>query len=221
MLSILECRDYFVTSYKLECMKHGAKELDLQDKMIAMWMSSGQQDIVDRLKLLETYYDLTYTAQTVFTPISLAAITDFGKLLRTEPALDIVSINDLNTYNGDEDVEQGEVDAIAIYHDGTSYKAGLSSLPSAAGTIRLWYQKNTGFYAPSGSSTQNWGTFDGSTFTGNLKLPEKYLDLLILFMLGKIFPDKQAEYESKLKDFKGNSTTTYSAAIAYNLGGYD
>lgn len=202
-------------------MKHQVKELDLQDKMIAMWMSSGQQEIVDRLKLLETYYDLTYAAQTVFTPISLAAITDFGKLLRTEPVLDIVSINDLSTYNGVDSVDQGEVDSIAVWHDGTAYKAGLSNLPSAAGTVRLWYQKSTGFYAPSGVAAQNWGTFDGSTFTGNLKIPEKYLDLLIQYMLGRIFPDMKQEYETMLQRLRGDPITTFKSEIDYNLGMYD
>jgi hypothetical protein len=219
-MTLLEVRDFFTTFYKLECVKHQVKEIDFQDKIIAAWISAGQQEIVDRLKLLETYYDLAYTAQTTFTPLSLASVTDFGKLLRTEPELNIVGINDLNTYNADGDVEQGEVDSIAVWHDGVAFKVGLSNLPSSAGTIRLWYQKNTGYYSPSGSSSQNWGTFDGSTFTGNLKIPEKYLDLLIKYMLGQIFPDKQQEYETVLQRFKGDSISTSKGEIGYNLGWY-
>ena len=179
-------------------------------------MASGQQDIADRLNLLQTYYDLYYDAQTEFTSYVLP--DNFGKLIRTEPELTLRDVNELKTYSQDSSMPTGGLHSIAVWHNGENFQCAVMDLPSASGTVRLWYIINTLFYSPSGGNSQEWGAFDGSAFSGNLKLPEKYTDLLILYMMGKCFPDAKQEYLFEIERQKGNPSSTFSSELTYNLG---
>ncbi|MFA6364717.1 hypothetical protein, partial [Methanoregula sp.] len=75
-------------------------------------------------------------------------------------------------------------------------------------------------YSPSEGG--EWGDFDGSTFSGYLKIPEKYLDLLLLHMLGRCFDEKKIEYELTITRIRGNSGSSAKQEIEYTpVGGYD
>lgn len=213
---LLDLRNRFILEYKLECQKKNVKEIGLatQDKIIAAWIASGEQDICDRLSLLTTYTDIAYVPVTDFTTYSLP--TNFGKLLKTEPELKTVDITDIKTVNNGNPIPQGEIHTIAIYNDGTAFKAALMDLPASSGSVRVWYSINTLMYSPGGTTSQNWGSFDGLTFTGNLKIPEKYTDLLLLYILGKIFDDRKLEYEANLLRLRGNSSTTHKDTVEYD-----
>lgn len=68
-------------------------------------------------------------------------------------------------------------------------------------------------------STQDWGTFTGNKFIGNLLLPERYTEAILLGMLSKIFTDLKAEYEFELKSLKGTKQDLTQMSLSYNLGG--
>lgn len=68
-------------------------------------------------------------------------------------------------------------------------------------------------------STQDWGTFNGNKFTGNLLLPERYTEAVVLGMLSKIFPDLRNDYEFELKTLKGGKQDLTQISLEYNLGG--
>jgi hypothetical protein len=220
MLTATECRNLFVVGYKIECQKNKMKELDFPDKIIASWMSSGQQDIADRLKILITYVDVAYTPVTSFTKYDLPS--NFGSLLRTEPELKIVDVNEMNSYvQSGNNLQIGVPQQVAVYHESTGYHLVLGPLPNSTNTIRVWYSINPGMYSPSAAAAQDWATFDGSTFTGSLKIPDKYIDLLILYMLGKIFDQKKMEYEAHLNRMRINSGSTRKQGLEYQpIGGY-
>ena len=217
---IQQVRDEFVVEYKLECQKREAKEIDFGDKIIASWIAAGQQDIADRLKLLVKWFDVYYEATTEFLTYGLP--DDYGSLISTEPQLTVRGIREMQTsVQEDETLTTGEVHSIAIYNDGESYKVVLNDMPTSSGKVRLWYAVNPLYYSPTASKNQEWGTFDGVTFTGSLRIPDKYKDLLILFMLGKCFDDRKLEYENKLLKFVGNLGSTSKDEIRYTpMGGY-
>lgn len=220
MLTIGECRDLFVVQYKLECRKHKFPEMDIPNKTLASWIASAQQDVSLRLKILNTYVDLAYTPVTVFTKYDLPS--NFGAIIKTEPELRIVDISDLSSYaQSGNSLEQGEPQSIAVYYDTTGFHAALYPLPESANTIRIWYSVDTGMYSPSAAAAQDWGTFDGSTFTGNLKVPDRYIDLVITHMLGKVFDEKKMEYETMLSRARNNAGSTRKDGLDYQpIGGY-
>ena len=53
-----------------------------------------------------------------------------------------------------------------------------------------------------------------------MAIPEKYIDLMILGMLGKFFDDVYMKYLSEVQRHRLNDGTTHKQEINYNLGGY-
>lgn len=219
MIVASEARDVFVSKYKLQCLLRKTQEIDLPNKMIAFLLSQAQQDILNRVKALSTYKDVSLTAVTAFTTYTLE--TNFGGL-KGKPTiegseLEVVSMEELPT-NGTLDTGDPSQAKCAVYHDGTAWKMYLYPLSNSTKTLRYWYYINTGFYSPSGVSAQNWGTFDGKTFTGNLKIPDEYLTALIYYMLGEVFNDFKILYLEEIKRMKGNSAATVKDSLDYNMG---
>ena len=68
--------------------------------------------------------------------------------------------------------------------------------------FRSVYYPDTGFYQPSGSSDQDWGTFDGSSFDGSILLPNKYLKAVLYYMLGKWISDYEIRYEREIQSLR-------------------
>lgn len=215
-----ELRDLFTASYKVECQKHNTKEVFLPDKLIASWMASGQQEICDRLGVLINYYDIYYEPVTEYQTYDLPE--DWGKLIRTEPELKIVDIGVVETHVEEGDtLETGDINSIAIYNDGDGWKCALSPLPTTSDHVRIWYYPNPQNYSPS-KSAPDLGSFDGSTFNGSLKLPDKYQQLLLFYMLGQCFMDIKMEYEERISRERGNLGSTQKQEIEYTpIGGYD
>ena len=220
MLSIREIRDNFVTEYKLLCTIRNVNEISIGDKVLASWIASGQQEICDRLKVIMKPYDLYYDAMNEFFTYGLP--DDWGGLIGTDPQMEFDNAMNLPTIaQPGYTLEKGDVRKITIYNDGNGYRVILSPLPISSGIIRFWYTVNPLHYSPSAGSSQDWGSFDGSTFSGSLPLPDKYKDLLVLFMLGKCFGDKKQEFEFRLESFKGNSASKGKDEIKYTpIGGY-
>lgn len=210
------------SDYLLECGKKGVSPVDYTDSQLALWISQGQQDLVDRLNLLITYSDLSYTAGTTYTTVSLPA--NFGKITKAEingQEIKIVGVSDIPS-NGT--METGIPSSCAVYHNGTAWLLALSPVPAASGTVRVWYVVNTLFHDGDTATAQSWGTYSKSTvagFSGSLILPERYVPLLVLYILGKFFDDKMQEYEVRVSRARSNSAQTANFDITYNFGGIE
>ena len=217
-MNVQEVRDLFVAEYKIECSKRGIPQIDINDKIIASWISRAQQDLGDRLNLLLTYQDVSLVATSVFTAYPLNS--NFGQIERAEiqgQKLDIVNADEIDTTSTT--LQQGLPAKVAVYNNSAgTYYLITDPLPSQAYTLRVWYKINTLYYAPSDSAGQNWGTFDGVSFTGDLKIPEKYIEGILLWMKSQWFAEFKNEYEMYIINQKSMAGRT-SAQPGYRLGG--
>lgn len=57
-MRLQELFDIFESTYKIECLKAGVKEIALTKKIEAFWLSNGIQDILREVKEFERYIDL-------------------------------------------------------------------------------------------------------------------------------------------------------------------
>lgn len=217
-MTLQHLRDAFVMEYKLECQKTGTREILFGDKQIAYMISKAQQDLINRLKISELYTDVSLTAVTTYTEYTLPS--NFGAVAKRpkigDVELDIVNREDIPSSGT---LSQGTPEKLAIYFNGTEYKMSVYPLPSSAMTLRLWYFIDTAYFNPASTSAQDWGTFDGSQFSGNVKFPDKYLKAIIDFMVGEVFPQRKGEYEFELSKLKATNATTYQG-FKYRFGGY-
>lgn len=214
-MTLSEVRDAFKLEYRLECSKRNITQIDFTEKEIAYFLAKVQQDLAQRLRVSVDYTDIAITPVSAFTPYSLPAT--FG-LIKGKPEIsgveiDVVDISDIKTT----DLITGTPSKCAIYYDG-GYKIALNVLPVESATMRVWFYNDTGLYSPSGSSSQSWGSFNGSTFTSDPVIPERYIPLLILGMTAQMFPDVKGEYEMRINEYRRLQASSVRG-INYHFGG--
>lgn len=213
-MTIREYCDFFVAEYIYECQKRNVARIDLSDGLIAGWIAEAQQNLNTRLKPIKTYQDVAILTGATDYPLN----TNFGKAINAK-------LGDANGVIGDVDVKLvNTMDLLTT--DTSGRKAAINwdpvnsvyylkvGTPTANYYIRVWYYADTLWYSPSGSVSQDWGAFDGSTFSGNLKIPDKYQMLVKYYLLGKCFND-MSEYEKQLSILRVNNANTQNNVPEY------
>lgn len=210
-MKLVEIKDQFNALYMLECQKRNVGKIPLGVKEIAFFISSAQQDIQRRLAVVTTSYDITLTGAETY-----ALPSNFGNDI-----LALVSGVKLEkkTVSWLREIMAGSLsgDYYAIYPSGNTQYI-LTSVTS--GTLTIYYHPDLNYYRPSLSGTQNWGTFDGITYSGNLLIPDRY-DMAVLYrMLGFVFPDYLPIYEKELKSLRESRVGSTENTTMYEFGGF-
>lgn len=212
-----EIRDIFVAEYMFESQKRKTERIDMPDGLIAAWLSEAQQEINLRLKPIKTYQDVAIT--TGVTDYALNA--NFGKV-------DVAKLGDADGVIGDTEISFVSISELksdentnkcaSIYWDSSNqlYYLRLAPTPTEAYYIRIFYYADTLFYSPSGVAAQSWGTFDGVTFTGDMKLPDKYLNAVKFYLMSKCFNDYEVKFEKQISLLRANNTNTFNAKPEYH-----
>lgn len=214
-MTLSEIKDLILAEYRFESQKRGVKSMKIGDRMLAAFLSEAQQDLVSRLQPLTTFEDITLsngTAEYAFTA------TNFGMPIRAEISgdkLKLVSINDIITTGT---IPSGTPTRVAVYASANVYKVRVSPTPTAAGTLKMWYHPDTLWYAPSESASQDWGSFSGTVFSGDMKVPDKFLSAIKYFVLGKFYDEIMIKYEKEVSKLKSTKGDTVREAFAYNFG---
>lgn len=191
-MTIKDIYDKFILEYKLECKKRGIDEIVFNMPTVALWISEAQQDIQINLKVALTYQDLEAEADTEHD-----LNNDYGNIIKV-----VV----------DESVLDQNVD-YEIYYTTKwviKFKRGC--------TAKIWYNPDFGFYSASGTNEQNWGTFNKTAFTGTLKIPSRFIQLVSYYLLSKCFDDYYGRYEMKLRELNFNKGGTKSK-FRYHFNG--
>lgn len=85
--------------------------------------------------------------------------------------------------------------------------------------VYVYYYKDFGYYMPSLSGSQEWGYFDGSEFSGYLKIPDIYLMAVIYYCMAQMFIEYTQLYEKELASLKQTTIGSYSKQRKYSIGG--
>ena len=214
-MNLVELRHSFMVDYKFESQKRGTKQIEVNDQVIAGWISEGQQDISNRIKPTKVYEDLSIVKGTN----DYSLDSSFGEPIRAESAGDDIKIVTLNDMQTTGTLIAGELTQCAIWWDSanTEYKLKVNPVSSAV-TLRLWFYVDTGLYSPSGSASQDWGTITLGILSGEIKIPQKFVTVLKFYLLGKCFNDYQAKYETEIRRLQGSVADSTNEAFSYNLG---
>jgi hypothetical protein len=214
-MTLQEIRDIFVAEHKYESQKRGLKYIEVPNKLIVSWIAEAQQDIVQRIKPIKTYQDISITVGSTDFELNsnfgTPVLAKFGDADGTigDTIVDLVDVTDLLT--GDNNTET----KAAIWWDAANSAYYIKvPTPASAYTIRLWYYSDTLWYSPSGSVAQDFGTFDGTTFTGNIKIPDKFQMAVKFYMLGKAFNDF-TQYRDHIDTLKVNKADTMNREFDY------
>ncbi|MFC2135984.1 hypothetical protein ACFLTH_15315 [Bacteroidota bacterium] len=212
-MTILEIRDNFVARYRLECMKRGTKLIEIGDKMIAYLISAAQQDVLRKIPMMKDTKSVSlttgtykYDLDTNFGDVESVRDSDYGEL-------DRVTVKDLDIIEG----TTGAPTQYAIEINDNLPQIYFDAAETGK-TITVNFSIVPNFYSPSGSTAQDWGSFDGSTFTGDLIVPDRYLEAIILHMLGQMFIDFKSLYDIEIDSLR-DAQITNKTSIAYRFNG--
>lgn len=208
-MTLAEIRDLFVTQYKIQSQIREIREIDINNKILASFISQAQQDIQRRLLVSESYADLTLTANEADLPgdFGYHKIAYIGDTILTQKTSDFIR----------QQIAKGNTgDWYAIYQAGNTQKI-LTTY--STGTLRIYYYPDFLYYRPLLSSTQDWGTFSGIAFSGKLMIPDRYNMAVIYYMLSQVIPDYYNIYEKEIRSLKSSRVSSMSDAFSYDLGG--
>lgn len=220
-MTLSEISDSFKLQYKFESVKRNIPYVELAEKHIALYISEAQQDLASRLKIIETYSDITLSTGTY--EYSLPA--NFGSLIRIEDLsgvhLEIVSINDIASLGT---IAVGTPSRASVYYNGTAYKLRVDTAPAGSEALRVWYNADTFIYSASGGQAQSWGAFDGMNYSGNLKIPARYEKAVILYLLQKAMSPLDnnyfaGEYLQEIYRLKSMTGSSVNYNPKYKMGG--
>ena len=91
--------------------------------------------------------------------------------------------------------------------------------PVSTGTLTIYYHPDFNYYRPSLGGTEDWGTFDGVTYSGKLLIPDRY-DMAVLYkMLAFMFPDFIPMYEKELRSLRESRVGSTEDTFMWSFGG--
>lgn len=209
-MTLQELRDRFITEYKFVAQTKGLKYVEPPNGVIAAWLSSAQQDLQNRLKISLTYEDFSIVAGTntyTFTN------SDFGSLQRVEydgRDVDVVGVDMIDTTSS---IAGSQPTVVAIYSNDGTWTLRVPET-SVAYTLRVWYYKDFGYYS---SGNSNWGSYSNS-FSGSLKIPSKYLEAVIYYLMYKVTGDI-SYYENEVRKLRETRSITSKTGLSYRMNG--
>lgn len=189
----------FEAQYKLECLKREVKEIMINAKMKALMLSTTVSDIQKRLGVIEataTYDSVAGTsAYSISSKFINPKVVKYGDTVLTKTTTEWIKKQPTQT---------GAPYKYAILQEGATANLYLFPIPDSAGTDNILLQGNfnLGLYSPNAGSSQDFGVFNGSTFSGNLTLPVQYEQAILLGMMKQMFKDIQPEYDREMNMLK-------------------
>lgn len=230
-MTLQEVVDSFEVMLKLEFIKRKVTPIAVSKKMEALWLSQGIKDVARKTKEGENYQDITLVTDTY----EYALAADFGSLIMVEIAgadkLEIVSLEQLQQRTQDQNAHQSATDpsydpttgitatSAAVYFKGATNPQPyirFDGVPLV--NPRVWYYKSWYLYSPAGTPANNFGTFDGFSFTGNFVLTDDFVPAVHEYMLSKIFDDRLGMYDRLIRELKQDRRITVADSLEYRMG---
>lgn len=210
---IQEISSAFLTRYKRISFQRDLKVQQLNKAEIALMISEAQQDIQKRLDVI-----IGSSGITLYSGYSAYNLpNDFGKLkfaMIGNLEVDIVSDYTLLTTQP----STGNPIKCAVYNDGNIPKLVVYPVPTETTTLYIYYSVDTNYYQPTQPNPQNWGSFNGTEFSGKLLLPDKYDRAVNLFMLAQFFDDYELKYRDEILSLRGNQAAGQPLKTDYHFG---
>ena len=212
-MTLQEIRDAFEARYKVECFKRNVKQLELDDKLIALFMSEAQQDIQRRHRVVRTSSSVTITSGSGTLP------SNFGRIIAVKYDDDFLEqkpYQELLDYQ----LTTSDSDALVYAIDQTGATATILVYPTGVTSVTVYYYPEYLYYQPSGDTSQEWGSFSGTAFSGSLNIPVRYAMAVQYYMLSQLFDDIERKYEREMGSLRESQLINRPKELKYNIGGF-
>lgn len=209
-MKLSELVDQFRALYLIESQERQIPKIPLGNKELAFLISASQQDIQRRLAVVTVSQDIVLTGVNLYNLNS-----NFGNDITAVCGGTVLSKKPVKWIR--EMIAQSIAgDYYAIYVSGNTQQL-LTTV--ASGTLTIYYHPDFNYYRPSLGGSEDWGTFNGITYSGKLLIPDRY-DMAVLYrMLAFIFPDFLALYEKELRSLRESRVGSCEDRMMYEFGG--
>lgn len=203
-------RELIVAEVMYAATRYGTKPTLIEDKILVAWISQAIQDISYRIHTAKnvTSFQIFKGTNTYSLP------ADFGSIITAtidNKHLQQVPFNDLLL-----DIDATPKEFALWYRDYD--RITLSPSPDQTYTLTLWYNIGTLAYDPDSTAQQTFGTFDGNTGTGDIRIPDRYSYAITKYVLSRIYLPEMQQYEYEIQKLKQIELSSTSHDIKYRLG---
>ncbi len=210
---IVELRDLFIGEYTIATQVRDIQKIDINDKLLANFISQAQQDIQRRLAVVESSVDIALATTTNVHSLP----TNFGQQKHAYLGSTLL-VEKTARYIREQLAVGGTGNWFAIYQQGNTQQL---LTPHTSGTLTLFYYPDFRYYQPSVSTSQDWGSFSGIVFSGKLMLPDRYDMAILYYMLAKVVPDFKADYEKEVRSLRESRVASLDEGFKYIMGGIE
>lgn len=210
---ISEIRDLFVAQYKIQSQVRDLKQIEIPEKLLGSFISQAQQDIQRRLLVVESSVDIALSTSSNVHSLP----SNFGLHKHAYVGQNLLDEKSARFIR--EQIAQGNSGYwYAIYQQGNTQQI---LTPLTSGTLTLFYYPDFRYYQPSVSSSQDWGTFNGTVFSGKLLLPDRYDMAILYYMLSQVIPDYYQLYEKEIRSLRSSRVASFDDGFSYQFGGVE
>ena len=202
-MKLNELIDAFYTNYLIACKMRGVEFIDFTKREQALILSKTVSDLQKSFNIIEVN-----TSKTSISGTNSYALTNTFMNPKVVSYGGNILVKKSTEWINSQTMQQGIPTYYTIQYLTSIPNLLLYPTPASSGdTIVIVSNLDMQIYSPSASSN-DFGTFDGEVFSGNLNLPTVYDQAVLYGMLSQIFPDIKAQYEQekillKVKQYNG------------------
>jgi len=188
-----ELIDAFRTDLFLQSTLRQSKEIILIDKQIALMLSKTCSEIQKKFGVIE----LTMSVPIVIGTNQYALTSSMMNIKQVMPGQNCVRglVKKSTDWFDKQIAANGNPEFYTVLYSSAIPQLWIYPTPIIADTLTVSYKPNFNLYSPSNNSTtQDFGSYLSTGFTGDTVFPTQYDNLLLLGMMKQVYPDMQADY---------------------------
>lgn len=215
MMKLQEVADDFIFRHKLQCEEIGRPYKKLNENMVAMLISKGQQDVQRRLGILQKTATLSISSG----DSSVNLPDDCGRLRQvfiSDTPMVKVSATDIAANLTD----TGQPCNYSEIIDNATKKILLQPTADKDYTATIFYIVSPNIFSPSQDPDQDWGQlYQDGKYYGDFKLTDQYEEAVILWGLSRIFANVIPLYAAEIASLRNSYAALGDAKLPYTFGG--
>lgn len=188
-----ELIDNFIADYKFECLKRNLTQVEFPQKYLASMLAKTVSNLQKRFGIIEASTTIDSVAGTNLYNVSSSLLTP-QKVTYAKYELEKTSAGWIESQYP----QSARPTKYAIQIKSSMSQLYLFPTPISNGdSIIITSKMDFKLFSPSVNTIQDFGTFNGSVFTGNTVFPTQYDQAILLGMISQIFKDLIPEYEQE------------------------
>lgn len=229
-MTLQELSDNFHVLLKVQSKLRKVEYVNIEEGIIAQWISEAQNQLAALIGMLEAETTLTlvdgqmvYALPADFKRVKLVYIPMTAIPQNVSANQNVLmppnySPSDVVHVKGQRALGVDDF-TYAVEWDETNKNWQIEFVMTPVGAPNIIYSLLPGVYSPSGGGSQEWGSFNGTTYSGSSIVGDEYAPALKYYMLGEVFPDLRNRFREEVQVLQKNKINVPVKPFDYDFAG--